>query len=780
MRIANLKALNCAGILANRSARDASLNLRKYNLIYGFNGSGKSTLSRVLASLELGPVAAKIPEGATFQIAFESGQIATSGEEFDAFSKHVVVFNNDYIDRNLRWAEGLVSPVFFIGSKQADASRELEKREAERGAWLKKKDQLGELHRTKEKSFGTFKRERAKLIASSLHLANRRYEAPALMQDFQTWRDESLMSLSADELKAAQETCRAETPMPELSPLTVDIERVGSAYNFVRGLCEQSISMIALEELQRHPDMLMWLKQGLEYHVANDLDECLFCGNRLTSDRRSTLDAALDEEVDKFIGQLTQSKARLAQLITDLEATRDTLHRRAEYVGELQEQASTSRTNYVEALALLTSMLRSLERTLDQKIASPAQPSETSALDSEKAVKAASEELIMAVESYNHLVERHNAIRAEFAQHKSAAEVSVRKHFIADAIEEIRGHETEVAHARKNYEETVNKIVELDVDIAAFQTQIREHGPVANVINALIEAYLGHGELKIHPIDEGYELLRHSRPIEGTPSEGEKTAIAISYFLSSIESDGKNLKDMIVVVDDPVSSLDTKALNYACALIRSRLATASQVIILTHNLQCMNEFKKAWKNRARPRDGRDPTATFLYLDVQKEGPDGERQSHFMEMSRLLREYDSEYHFLFKHVIDFALSEADYHDHSYMMPNVLRRVLDVFLAFKCPGSSGLPGQLDQLCSDHKDLDRTRLTGLERLAQVESHSDNLDDLLSFSSMTIEETKGAASLLLEVIETVDPNHLKSVKRLCRDSRFQTGAAGKNAPEM
>ncbi|HCS16778.1 MAG: metallophosphoesterase [Salinicola sp.] len=765
MRIENLRELKGAGVLADRSRNDDSLKFRKLNLIYGFNGSGKSTLSRIFAALEIGMKGTNLPEGASFQIEFDDGKVVESGKEIDAFEKHVVVFNNDYIDRNLRWAEGLVSPVFFIGSKQADASRELEKREAERGEWLKKKDQFGELHRTKEKSFGAFKRERAKLIASSLHLANRRYEAPALMQDFQTWRDESLRSLSADELRAAQETCRAETPMPELSPLTVNVERVGSAYNFVRGLCEQSISMIALEELQRHPDMLMWLKQGLEYHAANDLDECLFCGNRLTSDRRSTLDAALDEKVDKFIAQLTQSKARLAQLIMDLEVTRDALHRRAEFVGELQAQASTSRTKYEEALALLISMLRSLERTLDRKIALPAQPSETSALEAEQAVKAASEKLSMAVASYNHVVERHNAIRAEFAQHKSAAEVSVRKHFIADAIEEIRGHETEVADAQRDYEETVTKIAELDADIAAFQTQIREHGPAANVINALIEAYLGHGELKIHPIDEGYELLRHSRPIEGTPSEGEKTAIAISYFLSSIDSDGKNLKEMIVVVDDPVSSLDTKALNYACALIRSRLATASQVIILTHNLQCMNEFKKAWKNRARPRDGKDPTATFLYLDVKKEAIDGERQSHFMEMSRLLREYDSEYHFLFKHVIDFTLSEADYHDHSYMMPNVLRRVLDVFLAFKCPGSSGLTGQLDQLCSDHKDLDRDRLTGLERLAQVESHSDNLDDLLSFSSMTIEETKGAASLLLEMIETVDPNHLRSVKRLCRD---------------
>jgi wobble nucleotide-excising tRNase len=71
----------------------------------------------------------------------------------------------------------------------------------------------------------------------------------------------------------------------------------------------------------------------------------------------------------------------------------------------------------------------------------------------------------------------------------------------------------------------------------------------------------------------------------------------------------------IVVIDDPVSSLDTKALNFACSLVRSRLENAGQVIILTHNLQCMNEFRKAWKSKARPSEGKNPTVTFLFIDV---------------------------------------------------------------------------------------------------------------------------------------------------------------------
>ena len=93
----------------------------------------------------------------------------------------------------------------------------------------------------------------------------------------------------------------------------------------------------------------------------------------------------------------------------------------------------------------------------------------------------------------------------------------------------------------------------------------------------------------------------------------------------------------------------------------------------------------------------------------------------------------------------------YDDHGYMIPNVIRRVLDVFLAFKCPGGGGLPSQLDKLCTDYPILDRETLAALERLAQVESHSDNIDDLLSFSTMTLEETKGAAAALFDMIEKV-----------------------------
>ncbi|WP_324262716.1 AAA family ATPase [Altererythrobacter sp. H2] len=301
----------------------------------------------------------------------------------------------------------------------------------------------------------------------------------------------------------------------------------------------------------------------------------------------------------------------------------------------------------------------------------------------------------------------------DFAKRKDTAETLIRRHFIADCRVDYAKTAKDLEHATAALNRESDAVTAFREAARELRQRIRTHGPAAEVINNLIAAYLGHGELTINPVDGGYELQRHGTPISGVPSEGEKTAIAISYFLSSIEADNRKLKDVIVVVDDPVSSLDTKALNFACSLVRTRLEKAAQVFILTHNLQCMNEFRKAWKGKVRPAEGKVQTATFLFIDVAI--PEGQRRrsSTIIEMSRLLREYDSEYHFLFSHVLRFVNEPDAYDDHGYMIPNVIRRVLDVFLAFKCPGGGGLPSQLDKLVSDYPALDRERLAGLERL-------------------------------------------------------------------
>lgn len=762
--IENLRTLNGMGILADRDAKSPSLSFRKYNLIYGFNGSGKSTLSRLFASLEEAALHHKLPESAAFEVMLDDKTILGCPEKPNGLERRILVFNADYVERNLQWSAGLAKPVFFIGTDQAEAAAELEKIEAQVSREEARKVAAENAQKIASKGFANFKRDRAKITAAHLHLGNRKYEAPTLVRDYEAWVTSHLEPLSDDQLKAAEDTRRLAEPLQKCNPLEFDAARVQAAYKFVTDICGQSLTIATLDEALRFPEMLLWLKQGHEFHEANDLKECLFCGNSVTSERKATLAAALDDRINQFISRLSKTSERLREVVTALGNLEESAPVSDVLVPEVRSGFGELRRELVSVSRQARAQLNALSGLLDQKQALPASPIDNSAFPLESDFSAVSDGLARAVGAVNATIAKHNETVDNFAKNQEEAEIAIRKHFLAESREEYRGYaevlqkaDTELADADTALK---NSITAADT----LRKKIRAHGPAAESINRLIASYLGHNELSIFPLDQGYELRRHGRAIAGMPSEGEKTAIAISYFVSSIEAEGRKLKDTIVVVDDPVSSLDTKALNFACSLIRSRLEGAGQLFVLTHNQQCINEFRKAWKNKIKAPEGKEPTATFLFMDVVIPQRQNRRRTRIVEMPRLLREYDSEYHYLFGHVLKFTDDPSAYYEHGYMMPNVLRRVLDVFLAFKCPGNSGLPGQIAKLCVDYPELDKDRLVALERLAQVESHSDNLDDLLSFSSMTLEETQDAAGALLAMVEQVDSKHLAGVKRLCR----------------
>lgn len=435
-------------------------------------------------------------------------------------------------------------------------------------------------------------------------------------------------------------------------------------------------------------------------------------------------------------------------------------------LGPLCVELSTTRDVILSVPFEERKNLDNLQELLTEKQKQPAAAIDPARLPAADEVSNCVEALTRALTSVNVAIGQHNHEVDDFLEIKKQAEIAIRKHFVAECREDYTAHTQAFKDARSRLDAIQEALRDSEHNATELRRKITDHGPAAAAINGLIASYLGHCELTIHPVEQGYELHRHGKPISGLPSEGKKMAIAMAYFLSPIEAEGRKIKDCIVVMDDPVSSLDTKALNFACALVRNRLMKAGQLFVLTHNLQCMNEFKKAWKGRAKHTDenaGKAPTAAFYFVDVKVHSGQQNRSASLVEMSRLLREYDSEYHYLFSQVLAFAKDPDAYSGYDYMMPNILRRVLDVFLAFRCPGSSGLAGQILQLCAMHPELDKDRLVALERLAQVESHSDSLEDLLTFSAMTLEETRTATAALLQMMEVVDGRHLQLVKRLC-----------------
>lgn len=188
--ITNIKSLQGMGIYADRGARSPSLQFRRFNLIYGFNGSGKSTLSRMFASLEAGEPHPKLPDGGAFEVAMDDGSVFGCPTNPAGLEQRLLVFNADYIEQNLQWAAGRAKPVFYIGADQADAAAELTRIEGEIVKVEAKKETAAAAERAADKTFANFKRERAKSVASRLHLGSRKYEAPAFAKDYETWKED--------------------------------------------------------------------------------------------------------------------------------------------------------------------------------------------------------------------------------------------------------------------------------------------------------------------------------------------------------------------------------------------------------------------------------------------------------------------------------------------------------------------------------------------------------------------------------------------------------------
>ncbi len=74
-------------------------------------------------------------------------------------------------------------------------------------------------------------------------------------------------------------------------------------------------------------------------------------------------------------------------------------------------------------------------------------------------------------------------------------------------------------------------------------------------------------------------------------SEGDKSTIALAFFLSKLDIEPL-IAEKIVVIDDPLSSFDGNRRHYTCDLIKKLVRKSKQTIILSHNEFFLSDIYK--------------------------------------------------------------------------------------------------------------------------------------------------------------------------------------------
>ncbi len=147
-------------------------------------------------------------------------------------------------------------------------------------------------------------------------------------------------------------------------------------------------------------------------------------------------------------------------------------------------------------------------------------------------------------------------------------------------------------------------------------------------------------------------------------------------------------------------------------------------------------------------------ASFYPTDVVVENK--VRTSKIRELDKLLREYNSEYHYLFKqtYASSVVANSAGSLETHYPMPNISRRLLENFLAFRMPGINDARTDVLYAKMESSNFDAAKKTSVLRFLNVHSHESQIGQDEHDNSI-LAETPQIMKLVLEFIEHEDKKH-------------------------
>lgn len=724
----------------------------QFNVIYGWNGSGKTTLSGLFSLVE--KKTALIEGDAELEL---GGATKAAGSAFaSAQLPQVRVFNRDFINATLSQTGG-IAPIYFLGEDSIEKQTRVEQLKNELTA-TDAKLRLAQTEKTKaESKLDDVCKDRAKLIKELLTTANsqtynnydkRNFRRAVEAMDAQR----AVVAILSDEQKTLLHSQKNAQPKPLVEKVATPSIELDALTSEVDALVGRSVVAQTLDELTSNARLAGWAQEGLHLHSGEHAtDTCRFCLQPLQAARRTALEAHFNDAFARFQKDLSVllSKLKAAKQAADSLLLPDVSRFYEALASEVPSACAVVLTAQSETKAALDALIARVAAKRDQPFA----PAVT------QAPATASPSLIAeSVTAFNGIVEKHNRISAEFTASVDNACKQLEASYVAEAYTEFVQLSDAVKTASGELEGIKATQASTQTQINEVERSILEHRRPADELTAELRAYLGRDELRFEVKGTGYALTRNGQYVSHL-SDGERTAIAFLYFLKSLQDRTFDLKNGIVVIDDPVSSLDDNALFSAFGYMKDRTKEAGQLFIFTHSFAFFRLVKNWFhylpgqrKKKTEDRPGR-----FFLLRARCHS-DGTRTSELGHLDPLLEQYESEYQYLFKRVYEEAhRNDVVELEHHYGLPNVARRLIESFLAFRFPEMSGdLGPRLERV-----DFDNAKKTRILRLLNTYSHAGAIADPGHDLSL-LAETQPVLRDTLEMMMAVDSEHYSGLLKL------------------
>lgn len=735
-KIKRINSINNLGVYKNFTRSGNIPDFNDKNIIYGWNYCGKTTLSRLFNWLN--PTCSIDDDFAncTFEIELENGERIRQDNR-DNFKGIVQVFNTDFIDANLQFntKNGISNKINAITFDLGEESKPFRDKIAILQQRLNNYDliiQATSVYTTRYNNFESLFTTKAREIKNDFFYSSIEFTKAHLKRIIEemspnTYHEYIITDIS--ELAKSQSDALEKDAKPVIDA-TYPKLIFDEIFKEVQDLLASSPQNTITDEiLSKDHDLYEWSKHGLELHThGKTLKTCAFCGQELSPKRLNFLnsfysnEAAKVKEKAKSIIQRIENEKRLTQFsawltLSEFSFTGDF----GSQYQRIKEEYTGLAENYLSLLDILTKVVQDkIENSLFISVTLP------------KFDTASKNFLENWINRMGNIIKGHNESVGNFVQIKNQAIKKYKYHLVATFLEDINYYEVLAKQQRENQLHDALQMIKASLysKIQTLEARVKSIAKGKEVCNKYIQLFLHRDDIKIEITDDNYFILKRSSKLAKNLSEGEKTVIALAYFLVLLDSDLDKLMKSIIVIDDPISSLDANHIAQVSSQINSFFFRKnidktqpekvvdcfSQLFILTHNFEFYTFIHDANNIKRKKSDtlsGSKVSALNEYLikRVNKE------ESTIINMPKSLGTYKSEYVYLWQQIIEYR-TKGYPEEMLYYMPNVARRFLEIYTLIKLPGNHDeIDNRIKILVSDVNELkilhNYSHFTSIERV-------------------------------------------------------------------